>query len=154
MTKELTEQDKQKIKDSIIASCISKGIKPTVQTDAGMVSNPMYASCVDLGYQDALKEAEKGKLGLWFEKVNSFVQSQGGVTGLFQSVQSIATQYRANTPNMPTGTTNTIVPNGYSTDQEVSKQKTDNMGLWFVMIILLVILIIAALVYFKKPKVK
>ena len=148
MAKELTEQDKKNIKDSVIASCISKGIKPTVQTSSGPVPNPQYASCVELGYQDALKEASKGKLGLWFQKVNSFVQSQGGVTGMFQSVSSIANQYKNGTPDMMLGMTNTQFPAGYGEDQ-TTKQKTDNMGLWLIMIVLLVILIIAAIIYFR-----
>lgn len=154
MAKELTEQDKKNIKDSVIASCISKGIKPTVQTSSGSVPNPQYASCIDLGYQDALKEASKGKLGLWFNKVNSFVQSQGGVTGLFQSVATIAEQYKNGTQNMPGGEMyNTQFPAGYAEDQTV-KQKSDNVGLWLIMIVLLIILIIATVIYFNKNKVK
>jgi|ERR1700741_2374750 len=154
MAKELTEQDKQKIKDSVIASCISKGIKPTIQTSAGVVPNPQYASCVQLGYDDAVKEASKGKLGLWFQKVNSFVQSQGGVTGLLESVSSIAEQYRANTPNMTSGMYSNQYPDGYSfDDQQVSKQKNDSTGLWIGIIILLIILIIAAYLYFNKKNV-
>jgi hypothetical protein len=149
MAKELTEQDKKNIKDSVIASCISKGIKPTVQTSSGAVPNPQYASCVELGYQDALKEASKGKLGLWFNKVNSFVQSQGGVTGMFQSVSSIANQYKNSTADMSSGMSNTQFPVGYGEDQQAVKQKTDNMGLWLVMIILLVVLIIASVIYFR-----
>ena len=147
MAKELTEQDKKNIKDSVIASCISKGIKPTVQTTTGSVPNPQYSSCVELGYQDALKEHSKGKLGLWFQKVNSFVQSQGGVTGMFQSVSSLANQYKNGTTDMSNGMTNTQFPAGY--EDQTTKQKTDNMGLWLVMIVLLVILIIAAIIYFK-----
>jgi len=81
---QLTEQDKKKIMDSVIASCISKGIKPTVTTSAGIVANPLYASCIQLGYADALSHASQGKLGLWFQKVNSFVQSQGGITGCYK----------------------------------------------------------------------
>lgn len=154
MAKELTEQDKKNIKDSVIASCISKGIKPTVQTSSGAVPNPQYASCIDLGYQDALKEASKGKLGLWFNKVNSFVQSQGGVTGLFQSVSNIAEQYKNQTQNMSSGGMyNTQFPAGYAEDQTV-KQKSDNVGLWLIMIVLLIILIIATVIYFNKNKVK
>ena len=151
MAKELTEQDKQKIKDSVIASCISKGIKPTIQTSAGSVPNPQYASCVQLGYDDALKEASKGKLGLWFQKVNSFVQSQGGITGLLQSVETIAAQYKASTPDMTTGAYANQIPTGYAFDeQQALKQKSDNMGLWIIMIVLLIALIIAAVIYFKK----
>ena len=152
MAKELTEQDKQKIKDSIIASCISKGVKPTVQTSTGSVPNPLYASCIDLGYQDALKEASKGKLGLWFQKVNSFVQSQGGVTGLFQSVNSIAEQYKNQTANMPNGMYNSgsELPPDYG--GQLSKEKNDNTGLWMVVIILLLVLIIAAVIYFSRSK--
>ncbi len=155
MAKELTEQDKKNIKDSVIASCISKGIKPTVQTSSGAVPNPQYASCIDLGYQDALKEASKGKLGLWFNKVNSFVQSQGGVTGLFQSVATIAEQYKNSTQNMSGtgGMYNTQFPAGYAEDQTV-KQKSDNVGLWLIMIVLLIVLIIATVIYFNKNKVK
>lgn len=151
MAKELTEQDKKNIKDSVIASCISKGIKPTVQTSSGPVPNPQYSSCIELGYQDALKEASKGKLGLWFQKVNSFVQSQGGVTGMLQSVSTIANEYKNSTPDMYLGMNNTQFPTGYGEDQS-SKQKTDNVGLWLIMIVLLLILIIAAVVYFKKTK--
>lgn len=154
MAKELTEQDKKNIKDSVIASCISKGIKPTVQTSSGPVPNPQYSSCVELGYQDALKEASKGKLGLWFQKVNSFVQSQGGVTGMFQSVSSIANQYKNSTQDITGGMVNTQFPVGYGEDTQVTKQKTDNVGLWLIMIVLLVILIIAAIIYFNKNKVK
>ena len=56
----LTEQDKAKIKDSVIASCIAKGLKPTTSTSNGVVPNPMYANCVQLGYQDALKKLSTG----------------------------------------------------------------------------------------------
>ena len=154
MAKELTEQDKKNIKDSVIASCISKGIKPTVQTSSGPVPNPQYASCVELGYQDALKEAGKGKLGLWFNKVNSFVQSQGGVTGMFQSISTIANQYKNSTPDMASGMTNTQFPTGYGEDIQITKQKTDNVGLWLIIMVLLIILIIAAIIYFNKNKAK
>ena len=144
---QLTEQDKKKIMDSVIASCISKGIKPTVTISTGMVANPLYASCIQLGYADAINHASKGKLGLWFSKVNSFVQSQGGVTGLFQSVSSLADKYGGKTPDMIG--TSTQFPPGY--DQVGPKSsKGDNMGLWMVMIILLIVLIIATAIYFGK----
>lgn len=138
MVKQLTQQEMQQIKDAVIASCISKGIK---------FGSPQYAPCVQLGYDDAIKQATQGKLGLWFGKVNSFVQSQGGVTGLLQSVSSIASQYRGNTANMNVyGADSTQFPPGYSQDVK----KSDNMGLWLVLIILLIVLIIATVIYFNK----
>jgi hypothetical protein len=157
MAKQLTPQELQKIKDSVIASCISKGIKPMISAPyepISFVPNPQYASCVQLGYADAIKHAEQGKLGLWFSKVNSFVQSQGGVTGLLQSVSSIASQYRGNTPNPPAdiyaGQQSTQFPPGYDQTGTDTSGKSDNMGLWIVLIILLIVLIIATAIYFSK----
>lgn len=146
MAKQLTQQELQKIKDSVIASCVSKGIKP---------GSIMYNNCVKLGYEDAVKHANQGKLGLWFSKVDSFVQSQGGVTGLLQSVSSIANQYRGNTPNMPTdlsGDGSSQFPPGYDEAGMDTSGKGDNMGLWLVLIILLIVLIIASVIYFNKKK--
>jgi hypothetical protein len=147
----LTQEETQKIKDSVIASCISKGIKPVIISGGMPMPNPLYSSCVQLGYDDAVKHAEQGKLGLWFGKVNSFVQSQGGVTGLLQSVSSIANQYREQTANLQQpGMSNTQFPPGYDQAGMGTSEKDDNMGLWLVLIILLIILIIAAVIYFKK----
>lgn len=144
MAKQLTEEDKKKIKDSVIASCVAKGIKPTVQTSTGMVPNPLYANCVQLGYEDALKHATQGKLGQWFSKVNSFVQAQGGITSLFQNVATAAAQYRSQTADM----TGTQFPPGY--DQVGRDDDSDNTSLWIVMIVLLLVLIIATTLYFNK----
>lgn len=153
MAKQLTEQQIQQIKDSVIASCISKGIKPTVMTSTGQVANPLYVSCAQLGYADAIKHATQGKLGLWFSKVNSFVQSQGGVTGLLQSVSSLASQYRGQTPNMglpgSLPDNSTQFPPGYGQDTQDTK-KGGNMGLWLFLVILLIVLIIATAIYFSK----
>ncbi len=152
MAKQLTDQEIQKIKDSVIASCVSKGIKPTVSTANGVVSNPLYTQCVQLGYEDAVKHATEGKLGLWFSKVNSFVQSQGGFTGLLQSVASIAGKYNDKTANMPANmygsTTGAQYPVGYN--QLGTTKKSDNMGLWLFLVILLIVLIIATAIYFHK----
>jgi hypothetical protein len=154
MSKQLTEQEIKQIKDSVIASCVSKGIKPTVMTTIGDITNPLYIKCVQLGYDDAIKHATQGKLSLWFGKVNSFVQSQGGVTGLLQSVSSIAGQYNGKTPDMPNMYGNmptTQFPPGYDA---VTGKKRDNMGLWLFLIILLIVLIIATMIYFhRKSKV-
>ena len=143
MAKELTQEQMNQIKDAVIASCVSKGIKP---------NSPQYNSCVQLGYNDAVNHATQGKLGLWFDKVGSFVQSQGGVTGLLQSVSSIANQYRGNTANLtqPDGTTQ--FPPGYDADASGSKGDSDNMGIWLVLVILLIVLIIATVIYFNKNK--
>lgn len=147
---QLTKEEMQKIKDSVIASCISKGIKPVIMTGGTPMPNPLYGSCVQLGYDDAVKHSQQGKLGLWFSKVNSFVQSQGGVTGLLESVSSIANEYKGQTANMQgiSGMTNTQFPPGY--DQAGNPNKSsDNMGLWLFLIILLIVLIIASVIYFK-----
>lgn len=152
MAKQLTEEDKKKIKDSVIASCVAKGIKPTVQTSTGMVPNPLYANCVQLGYEDALKHATQGKLGQWFSKVNSFVQAQGGITGLLQNVATVAAQYRGQTADMASAGTSmgvgTQFPPGY--DQVGRDDDGDNTSLWIVMIVLLLVLIIATTLYFNK----
>jgi len=149
MARELTEQEKQKIKESVVASCVSKGIKPTVMSGGQTVANPMYASCVQLGYADAVKEASKGKLGLWFSKVNSFVQSQGGVTGMFQSISSIANQYKAGTPDLADPQSNVLVDNtGYVPD----KEKGGMTGLWLMIVVLLIVLVIVSVIYFNKSK--
>lgn len=152
--KQLTEQDKKKIKDSVIASCISKGIKPTVQTSTGVVPNPIYASCIQSGYDDAIKHATQGKLAQWFSKVNTYVQSQGGITGLLQSVSSIAAQYRNQTPDvagmysgLPEGAGSQF-PADY--DQATRGGETDSTNLWLVMIVLLLVLIAVTAVYFSK----
>lgn len=153
----LTEEDKKKIKDSVIASCVAKGIKPTVQTSTGVVPNPLYANCVQLGYDDALKHASQGKLGQWFSKVNTYVQSQGGIMGLIQSVSSIASQYRGQTANVPPDMygegqgkgTGTQFPPGYD---QAGREERDNTSLWLVMIILLLVLIVATAFYFGKKK--
>ena len=154
----LTEEDKKKIKDSVIASCVAKGIKPTVQTSTGVVPNPLYANCVQLGYDDALKHASQGKLGQWFSKVNSYVQSQGGIIGLIQSASSIAAQYRGQTANVPGSTGMDAGMNGAGTQfppgyDQAGREERDNTSLWLVMIILLLVLIVATVFYFSKKKV-
>ena len=151
MAKELTEQEKKQIKDAVIASCISKGIKPTMVSGGYTVANPLYTSCVQLGYTDALKHASQGKLGLWFSKVNSFVQSQGGVTGLLQSVSSLANQYKAGTPGVQDGQP-TGQPTGYGEpfDYTQEEPKSSSTGLWLVLIVLLLVLIVASVIYFSK----
>lgn len=130
MAKELTEQEKQSIKAAVMASCNAKGL-----------SGPLYATCVQLGYEDALKHASQGKLGKWFEKVNSFVQSQGGLTGILQSVSSVANQYKSNVAG-------TIPP----PIDETKKTDSDKTGVWIFVIVLLIVLIIAATIYFRKGK--
>jgi hypothetical protein len=156
--KQLTEEDKKKIKDSVIASCVAKGIKPTVQTSTGMVPNPLYASCIQSGYDDALKHAGQGKLGQWFSKVNTYVQSQGGIIGLLQSISSIAAQYRGKTPDMigvGAGTGGTGYGTGYGTLPEAGRRdERDNTSLWMVMMVLLLVLIVATAIYFAKGKTK
>jgi hypothetical protein len=141
----LSEQDKQKIKDSVIASCISKGIKPTTMVYGSSVPNPLYANCVQLGYDDAMKQAEQGKLNQWFSKVNTFVQSQGGASGLLQNVASIANQYRGLTPDA----NSTQFPKGYGGGLD-DKEENNKMGLWIILIVLLIVLIIASFIYFNK----
>lgn len=146
----LSEQDKQKIKDSVIASCITKGLKPTTMVNGIAVPNPLYANCVQLGYDDAIKNAQKGSLGQWFSKVNSFVQQQGGITGLLQNASSIANQYRGQTPDINTGTTQ--FPPQYGEGANDDETENNKMGLWIILIILLVVLIIASIIYFNKQK--
>ena len=131
MVKELTEQEKQSIRDAVMASCKTKGI-----------SGPLYNTCVQLGYEDALKHASQGKLSMWFGKVNSFVQSQGGLTGILQSVSSVANQYKSNVNPMA----GTIPP----PVDETKKSNSDTTGLWIFIIVLLIVLIIAATIYFRK----
>ena len=148
----LTEQDKAKIKDSVIASCIAKGLKPTTSTSNGVVPNPMYANCVQLGYQDALKNASEGKLKQWFNKVNSYVQSQGGIIGLIQSISAQAEKYRNQTANIDAGSgTGGQFPQGYG-DVTDDSGKKDNTSLWIFIVILLLVLIIATVIYFKSVK--
>jgi hypothetical protein len=149
MARGLTEQEKQKIKESVVASCVSKGIKPTVMSGGQTVANPMYTSCVQLGYADAVREASKGKLGLWFSKVNSFVQSQGGLTGMFQSISSIANQYKTGTPDLTDS--QSTVPSDYP-GYVSSKEKGGMTGLWLIIVILLIVLVIASVLYFNKSK--
>jgi hypothetical protein len=109
----------------------------------------MYTSCVQLGYADAVREASKGKLGLWFSKVNSFVQSQGGLTGMFQSISSIANQYKTGTPDLTDS--QSTVPSDYP-GYVSSKEKGGMTGLWLIIVILLIVLVIASVLYFNKSK--
>jgi hypothetical protein len=153
MTKELTEQEKKQIKDTVIASCVSKGIKPTLVSGGRVVPNPLYASCIQLGYDDAIRHASQGKLGLWFSKVNSFVQSQGGFTGLLQSVSSLANKYKVGTPDVPG--TGTLPPYGQdyypgSYPGDYPDKRTGSTALWLVLIVLLLVLIVATAIYFSK----
>lgn len=156
MAKQLTEEDKAKIKDSVIASCIAKGLKPTTKTSSGlMVPNPMYANCVQLGYQDALKNASEGKLKQWFSKVNSYVQSQGGITGFIQGIASAAAQYRNQTADLidNSGVVGSgQFPAGYNDATKDDDIKKDNTSLWIFIVILLLVLIIATVIYFKSAK--
>lgn len=157
MAKQLTEEDKAKIKDSVIASCIAKGLKPTTKTSSGVVSNPMYANCVQLGYQDALKNATEGKLKQWFNKVNSYVQSQGGITGYIQGIASAAAQYRNQTADLVQ--TSGVMgsgqfPPGYSDITKEEENGKDNTSLWIFLVILLLVLIIATVIYFNSAKAK
>jgi len=154
MTKELTEQEKKQIKDTVIASCVSKGIKPTLVSGGRVVPNPLYASCIQLGYDDAIRHASQGKLGLWFSKVNSFVQSQGGFTGLLQSVSSLANKYKVGTPDVP-GTQlppygQDYYPGSYPGSPGNPDKGTGSTALWLVLIILLLVLIVATAIYFSK----
>ena len=154
MAKQFTPQELDAIRKRAIATCNSYGYKPMVTSPYGEIVNPVYSTCLGKEYNDAIKAGNEGKLALWYKKTDSFVKSQGGISGLFGTISNLAGQYKEGYDKGVSGQPG-VFGMGYNpniaNDATLPPEKDKgNIGIWIAVVLILIVLIVASIIYFRK----
>jgi hypothetical protein len=154
MAKQFTQKELDKIRKRAIDTCNSYGYKPMVTSPYGDIVNPVYSTCLGKEYNDAIKAGNEGKLNLWYQKTDSFVKSQGGVGGIFDTLSNLAGQFKDGYDKGVSGQPGVF---GMGYDPNVAPQAMQspekdkgNIGIWIAVVLILIILIVASIIYFRK----
>ncbi len=137
MTKELTQDDKNKLLQQAQASCDSKGIDRFLDNPIpGLVlmPNPIYQACVAKEYDNAVKKLDK--------PVVQWIQDNGGIAAITNTLATTFNQIQAG-KNNASGTN----PNGV--DPALSGKGTSPL-IWLGVFALVVLVIIFLVFAFKK----
>jgi len=95
----------------------------------------------------------QNKLSLWFNKANSFIQAQGGLSGIFQTAAQSYGQYKE---GYEKGLSGGLTQDGNVNEFEQGQNENNrgNIGWWILIIVLLLVLIIFSIWYFNKKSSK
>lgn len=159
MAKKFTQSELELIRKTVYATCSSKGIVPMIDSPFGKIINPAHSICVQKEYDDAIKSGNQGKLNLWFDKANSFIQAKGGFSGILQSLGGLANAYNTGVTqgqagNINLGQQGDVNKFDADTKNQGYTKDSGNLGLWIVIIVMLIIVIGLSIWYFNKVEKK
>jgi hypothetical protein len=157
MAKQFTQSELESIRKTVYATCSSKGIAPMIDSPFGKIVNPAHSACVQTEYDNAIKAGTQGKLGLWFDKANSFIQAKGGLFGILQNFGNLSQAYQT---GLAQGQAGNIGQQGdinqfeADTRDQGYKKDSGNIGIWIGIIAMLLVVIVLSIWYFNKTSKK
>lgn len=153
MAKVFTEKELESIREASRKTCSAMGLTELIDSPLGKIVNPAYAACLQTQYQKGIDAGNQNKLSLWFNKANSFIQAQGGLSGIFQTAAQSYGQYKEGYEKGKSGAY-TQQGNVNEFEQNQDENKRGNIGWWILIIVLLLVLIIFSIWYFNKKSSK
>ena len=153
MAKVFTEKELESIREASRKTCSAMGLTELIDSPLGKIVNPAYAACLQTQYQKGIDAGNQNKLSLWFNKANSFIQAQGGLSGIFQTAAQSYGQYKE---GYEKGLSGGLTQDGNVNEfeQGQNENNTGNIGWWILIIVLLLVLIIFSIWYFNKKSSK
>jgi hypothetical protein len=153
MAKVFTENELESIRAASRKTCSAMGLTEMIDSPYGMIVNPAHAACLQTQYQKGIDAGNQNKLSLWFNKANSFIQAQGGLSGIFQTAAQSYGQYKE---GYEKGLSGGLTQDGNVNEfeQGQNENNTGNIGWWILIIVLLLVLIIFSIWYFNKKSSK
>lgn len=157
MAKQFTQAELESIRKTVYATCSAKGIVPMIDSPFGKIVNPAHSACVQIEYDNAIKAGTQGKLSLWFDKANSFIQAKGGLFGILQNFGTLSQAYQTGLAQGQSGTfgqQGDINQFEEDTRNQGYKKDSGNIGIWIGIIAMLLVVIVLSIWYFNKTSKK